>query len=180
MKLLLSMIFFLYLINCASTLHVYGLDEHKNIKEEKGIPFAVSILVEVTEETTYEIDPKIPSSRPDYKTIQALCKPTQLIKHEMFPLGDTKYINFEPSWISKSEFSVSFADNGSLKGVTLNSDPTASIETATNLLKSFIPTNTTVSSGESSSPTTAATVNLEEQRKKVCIIKSLKKTIKRI
>lgn len=63
------------------------------------------------------------------KTITSASCPAQTVVNiQQLPV-DPYYINVDPSWFAKSEFTVMLAENGTLKQVILNSTP----QTAENL-----------------------------------------------
>jgi hypothetical protein len=51
------------------------------------------------------------------------CGPQTVESIAHLPLGRAYDVNFSGGWLASNQFSVSFADNGILKQVTLNSDP---------------------------------------------------------
>lgn len=160
------------LSGCASKLTIYDAGGNPL----KGVPVRTPILVEVTTETTYEIDPKISTSDPRYETIKELCAPTTKSTTSFLPLGTLSYVNFEPALFGKSEFKVEFSDSGLLKTLALNSDPAATTEAVSKLLGTVLPY---VATPKPIAKLLEDEPDLEKTRAAVCIVKDTKiKTIK--
>jgi len=51
------------------------------------------------------------------------CTPTHVVQTVSLPLGERYYANVDPAQFAKTGFSITFADNGVMTGVTLNSEP---------------------------------------------------------
>jgi hypothetical protein len=101
-----------------------------------GLPVPEPVLMKVITTTSYEVSPtaKDPTNAP------ALC--ARKVRKEDFkymPLGKVRYVNFQRGWLTKSEFKVEYTDAGTLKSVSLNSDPAAAIEASTGLLSAVLP-----------------------------------------
>ena len=118
----------LAITGCASSLVTYDSKGQKT----KGIVVHSPVLVKITTETTYKVDP----SNVKHKEF---CTPEQNSTYEFLPLGEKSYINFDSASFGKSEFSIEFAEKGSLKGVSLNSDASAGVEKVTSLLGTVLP-----------------------------------------
>lgn len=60
---------------------------------------------------------------------------------ETLPIGGTYGVKFEPSWFGKGEFTIDLNENGTLKTLTLNSDPqfAENLGAATEFLKTIVP-----------------------------------------
>lgn len=160
------------LSGCASKLAVF--DGHGN--PMKGVPVRSPLLVEITTETSYEIDPKIPASDRGYETIKKLCAPTTNSTTSFLPLGTLTYVNFEPASFGKSEFKLEFSDSGSLKTLSLNSDPAATTESVSRLLGAVLPY---VAAPKPTEKALAEEPDLERTRASVCLVKETKiKSIK--
>lgn len=152
---------------CATHLNVYdGRGEAM-----KGVPIRSPVLVEVTTQTDYTIAPSVSSSDPNYATIVELCKPTTTQKTEFLPLGEVAYVNFDPAEFGKSEFKVEFTDAGGTKAISVNSDPSAAIESTAGLIASLAPF---IAEPKGNAAPLMAGGDLEELRKASCIVKSSK------
>jgi hypothetical protein len=104
--------FCLSALGCASDLRVYDASSNP----AKGIPLATPVLVKVTTQTTYEVDPA-------HTDFAKYCVSDTTEKYDVMPLGDRFFVTFDSAPPGKSEFSVDFNDSGLLKNVKLNSDP---------------------------------------------------------
>lgn len=162
------------LSGCSAKLTVY--DQDGNV--QKGVPIRTPVLVEITSKTIYEIDPSISTSNLQYETIKKLCEPTTTQTTSFLPLGNISYVNYDPATFAKSEFKVEFTDAGATKSISVNSDPSATTESAATLLGTVLPFFTAPKAAPSAlfAP---STVDLEALRKKTCIVKETKiETIK--
>lgn len=168
----LLVVLMVLLSGCASKLAVY--DDKGN--PMKGVPVRSPLLVEITTETSYEIDPKISASDSRYETIKRLCAPTTKSTSSFLPLGTLSYITFEPAALGKSEFKLEFSDSGSLKTLSLNSDPAAATESVSKLLGTILPY---VAAPKPTEKALAEEPDLEKVRASVCIANETKiKSIK--
>ncbi len=159
---------------CSAKLTVYDQDGNT----QKGVPIRTPILVEITSKTIYEIDPSISTSDPQYETIRKLCEPTTNQTTSFLPLGNISYVNYDPATFAKSEFKVEFTDSGATKSISVNSDPSSTTESAATLLGTVLPFFKAPKAALSA-PFALGTVDLEELRKKSCIVKETKiETIK--
>lgn len=113
---------------CASSLKTFNAKSEPTV----GIPIGTPVLVEVTEETAYEVDP----SNAKY---DSYCKPDLNSKYQFLALGERSFIAFNPAPLGKGEFKIEFNDTGVLKSVSLNSDATAGTEKITSLLDTVLP-----------------------------------------
>ena len=113
---------------CASSLKTFDAEKKPSI----GIPIGTPVLVKITKETTYEVDP-ISIDFVKY------CTSDIDETYEFLPLGERSYIAFEPAALGKGEFKVEFTDSGALKAVSLNSDATAGAQAVTDFLKTVLP-----------------------------------------
>ena len=151
---------------CSAKLVVYDQDG----KVQKGVPIRTPVLVEITSKTIYEIDPSISTSDPKYETIKILCEPTTKQTTSFMPLGNVSYVNYDPATFAKSEFKVVFTDTGATKSISVNSDPSSTTESAATLLGTVLPFFK-APKAVPSTPFVPGTVDLEELRKKSCIVK---------
>lgn len=113
---------------CASSLKTFNAESQPTV----GIPIGTPVLVEITEETAYEVDP-------NNAKYESYCKPDLNSKYQFLALGERSYIAFDPAPLGKGEFKVEFNDSGVLKSVSLNSDATAGIDKVTGLLDTVLP-----------------------------------------
>jgi hypothetical protein len=113
---------------CASSLKTFNAKSEPTV----GIPIGTPVLVEITEETTYEVDP-------NHVMYESYCKPDTNSKYQFLALGERSFIAFDPAPVGKGEFKVEFNDAGVLKSVSLNSDATAGTEKITGLLETVLP-----------------------------------------
>lgn len=118
----------LFASGCASSLKTFNADSKPTV----GIPIGTPVLVEITEETTYEVDP----NNMKYATY---CTADLNSKYQFLALGERSFIAFDPAPFGKGEFKVEFNDAGVLKSVSLNSDATAGTEKITGLLDTVLP-----------------------------------------
>lgn len=116
------------LTGCASSLKTYDDKKQPSV----GIPIGIPVLVKITEQTAYEVDPK-------NKDYVGYCIPDINATYQFFALGERSYIAFEPASLGNGEFKVEFNDSGMLKTVSLNSDATAGAEKVYDLLKTVLP-----------------------------------------
>lgn len=130
MKKLLTLLLILLTSGCASSLETYN---HEWVASP-GVPIYTPILVEVTTETTYKVDPK-------HNEYASYCTPDEKSTIEFFPLGEVYFLNFNSSTFGKSEFAITFSDKGVLTSVTLNSDPkiAENVEQISGLLGTVLP-----------------------------------------
>lgn len=91
---------------CASSLHISN-----GTGEVPGVPFNASV--------TYikEFDRNRHSEHGD------ACTPTHVVQTVALPLGERFYANVDPAQFAKTGFSITFAENGVMTGITLNSEP---------------------------------------------------------
>lgn len=113
---------------CASSLKTFDAQKNPSV----GIPVGTPVLVKITEQTAYEVDPKHPE-------FQSYCKPDVNVVYKFLPLGERSYIAFAPAALGKGEFKVEFSDSGALKTVSVNSDATAGVQSMTDLLGTVLP-----------------------------------------
>ena len=113
---------------CASSLKTFNADSKPTV----GIPIGTPVLVEIIEETNYQVDP----AHPEYKEY---CTPDTNSRYEFLALGERSFIAFDPAPLGKGEFKVEFNDAGVLKSVSLNSDATAGAEKITGILSTVLP-----------------------------------------
>lgn len=99
------------LIGCAS--HVKTWTESGS--RMKGIPANKPTLVKVIKATTYEVKPG--------GDAKYCANPTITEEYDVMSLGEPYYIEFDPAFMAKGSFKVTFSDKGLLSGVELNSDP---------------------------------------------------------
>lgn len=128
MKLILLAFVSLIVVGCASSLKTFNAKGGASF----GIPIGTPVLVKITEETTYEVDPH-------HKDYIDYCNSDQNSKYQFLALGERSYIAFDPAPLGKGEFKVEFNDAGVLKSVSLNSDATAGTEKVTTLLDTALP-----------------------------------------
>lgn len=95
---------------CASSLQSFDADG----RALKGVPIRAPILVEVTRVTTYAVAPNATA---------AYCRPDTAVTLEVMPLGRRFYLNVQPADFGKAEFKLELTEAGTLKSVSLNSDP---------------------------------------------------------
>lgn len=113
---------------CASSLKTFNEKSEPTV----GIPIRTPVLVEITEETTYEVDP-------NQAKYESYCKSDINSKYEFLALGERSFIAFNPAPLGKGEFNVEFNDAGVLKKVSLNSDASAGTEKIAGLLDTVLP-----------------------------------------
>ncbi len=113
---------------CASSLKTFDA----NSKPTVGIPIGTPVLVKITEETSYEVDP-------NNGKYESYCKPDLNSKYQFLALGERSFIAFDPAPLGKGEFKVEFNDAGVLKTVSLNSDATAATKEVSGLLDTVLP-----------------------------------------
>ncbi len=147
---------------CASSLKTFNAKGEPTV----GIPIGTPVLVEITEETTYEVDPKNVG-------YESYCKSDINSKFQLLALGERSFIAFDPAPLGKGEFKVEFNDAGVLKSVSLNSDATAGTEKITGLLDTVLPylaAPKPTASALALPPDTSA----QENKEKYCIKKGTK------
>ena len=113
---------------CASSLETFDSAGNRSV----GIPIATPVLVKITEQTTYEVDP-------NHKNYESYCMPDVNSKYQFLALGERTYLAFDPAFLGKGEFKAEFSDSGALKTVSLNSDATAGADRVGNLLGTVLP-----------------------------------------
>ncbi len=99
---------------CASSLKSFDADG----RALTGVPIRAPMLVEVTRVTTYTATPSAGANA-------AYCKPDTAVTLEVMPLGRLFYLNVDPATFGKAEFKLELTEAGTLKTVSLNSDPRA-------------------------------------------------------
>jgi hypothetical protein len=121
---------FAALAACASDLAVYRADGAR----APGVPAHAPVVVEVTTTNHYQVDARHPEQA-------HYCVDDETVALQVLPLGELYYVDVEPAPLGGAEFSVSFAESGLLRGVTLNSDPEVAetIEAAGRLLEGAAP-----------------------------------------
>lgn len=121
---------------CASSLKTFNEKSEPTV----GIPIRTPVLVEITEETTYEVDPNHAKEvDPNHAKYESYCKPDINSKYQFLALGERSFIAFNPAPLGKGEFNVEFNDAGVLKKVSLNSDASAGTEKIAGLLDTVLP-----------------------------------------
>lgn len=118
----------LFVSGCASSLKTFNAESEPIV----GIPIGTPVLVEITEETSYEVDP-------NHVIYETYCKPDINSKYQFLALGERNFIAFEPAPLGKGEFKVEFSDAGVLKSVSLNSEATTGTEKIAGLLDTVLP-----------------------------------------
>ena len=113
---------------CASSLQTFDA----NNKPTVGIPISTPVLVKISEETYYEVDPK-------NTKYESYCKPDLNSRYQFMALGARSFIAFDPAPLGKREFKVEFNDAGALKTVSLNSDATAATKEISGFLETALP-----------------------------------------
>jgi len=115
---------------CASSLRTYNGE----LKQTKGIAVRVPILAEVTRVTTYALVG-------GDATKAMYCTPDTVVTLESIPIGEEYFISFDPAKFGKAEFSVELTDGGTLRKVSLGSDPgtSSAVEAATGLISAVLP-----------------------------------------
>jgi hypothetical protein len=113
---------------CASSLKTFDSEK----KQSVGIPIATPVLVKITEETTYVVDP-------NNKNFESFCISDVHAKYQFLALGERSYLAFDPAFLGKGEFKIEFNDAGALKTVSLNSDATAGADKVSDLLGTVLP-----------------------------------------
>lgn len=93
---------------CASSLHISNADGGA----VAGVPFNAPVIYRK------EFD------RNRHSELGAACTPTHVVQTVALPLGERFYANVDPAQFAKTGFSMTFADNGVMTGVTLNTEPT--------------------------------------------------------
>lgn len=146
------------LTGCASKLVTYDSERKPSV----GIPVGSPILVKITQQTNYEVDPNNAS----YKQY---CTPDVSATYEFLALGERSYISFSPGELGKGEFKLEFNDAGLLKSVSLNSDATAGAAQVNELLKTVLPFVAAPVAAESK--TLAADQTAQKTKEKYCIKK---------
>jgi hypothetical protein len=97
---------------CASSLRSFDAEG----RALTGVPIRAPLLVEVTRVTTY-------TPAPTAGAYAAYCKPDTAVTLEVMPLGRLFYVNVDPASLGKAEFKLELTEAGTLKTVSLNSDP---------------------------------------------------------
>lgn len=112
---LLSIAFIaMFLTACAASLEIF--DSSNN--SVKGVPFrAPALYVFSGDFTMYSKDTKDPNEEKN-------CVDAPFFEIHSLPLGEQYYANVETALLAKSEFSIQFAEQGTLKEIALNSDTT--------------------------------------------------------
>src|SRR5687768_5254648 len=130
MKVLLIVPAFACLIGagCASSLKTFNSESQPTV----GIPISTPVLVKITSRTKFK-------PGPNGEKFAAYCMDEEDSEYKMLPLGERGYINFEAAQFGKSEFKVEFSDAGSLKVVSLNSDPSKALEEAGDFASAVLP-----------------------------------------
>lgn len=100
---------------CASRLVVTG---EKN-RTLSGVPVRAPLLAEVTREISYT---PLPTAGEHAVVCAAKERITTL---EVLPLGRVYHVGFRAASMGKSEFKLDLGESGTLKSVSLNSDPKA-------------------------------------------------------
>ena len=67
------------------------------------------------------------------------CKMNDSHEVVVLPLGDTYFVNVDSNGLAKAGFSISFHENGSLAGISMNSDLAAGVKAATESLEALLP-----------------------------------------
>ena len=126
---------YLYLVSCISSFLCIGCATKLQTFDPAGDPspgIPIGTPVPVLIETLTK-----------YKTIKGgnsdLCSDETNITLSFLPLGKRTYINFDPSNLSKGEFSLELADNGSLKSVKNTSDSSSGIDSVNTLASTLLP-----------------------------------------
>lgn len=100
---------------CASHLVVTG-DPKRTLP---GVPVRAPLLAEVTRVTTF-------APLPTAGAYADACKLDERITTlEVLPFGELYHVGFKPAPFGKSEFKLDLGESGTLKTVSLNSDPKA-------------------------------------------------------
>jgi hypothetical protein len=102
-----------------------------------GVPIYEPQLVRVITTTKYKPSPAPKDQR---KVDLGICdSPKKSQDYKFLPLGKVRYVNFKPSHFGKGEFKVEYYDSGITKSVSLNSDPSAAVESANGLVSTILP-----------------------------------------
>jgi hypothetical protein len=115
---------------CASDFAVHDNDE----QEVVGFPIRTPVLVEVTQQTSYEV-----VAGAEHAEFAKYCTPRISSSHGVLPLGDVHYVSFDAAALGKSEFSLDFYDSGTLKNLSINSDATEGLDPVSNLVEGMLP-----------------------------------------
>ena len=109
---------------CASSLKVWDEDGGKL----SGIPFKMGEVF-VIKGTYGELS----------RDSNIDCLPQDFYETVILPVGSTYYVNFDSDWLAKSDFGVTFHDNGVLASVSVNSDVAGGIKAASESLTQLLP-----------------------------------------
>lgn len=93
---------------CASSLRISNGTELV-----AGVPFNASVIY------IKEFD------RNRHSELGDACTPAHVVQTVSLPLGERFYANVDPAQFAKTGFSITFAENGVMTGITLNSEPAA-------------------------------------------------------
>ena len=109
---------------CATHLHVWN-DKESDLK---GIPVRLGeVFVKRGKYTKSSRDADSP------------CRMQEFYDIVILPTGSTYYVNVDSDWLAKAEFAVSYHDNGTLAGVSMNSDVAGGVKAATESLTQLLP-----------------------------------------
>lgn len=119
----------------------------RQLGDDGGLPIRVDIPVIVTTTIHYSALPvdqvnKMlpPPHRKSQAEADALCaRPGVKETLATAPLGDQYFVNIDPADLAKNEFEVEWAENGRLKRVSMNSDPSATIKESAAALETLLP-----------------------------------------
>lgn len=118
------------LSGCASEFAVHD----KNGQEIVGFPVRTPVLVEITEQTRYEV-----VAGAEHAEFAKYCTPRVSSSHSVLPLGDLHYVSFDAAALSKGEFSLDFYDSGALKNLSVNSDATEGLDSVSDFVEGVLP-----------------------------------------
>lgn len=119
----------------------------RQLSDDGGLPIRVDIPVIVTTTIQYsalpvgQVNKMLP---PEHHKSQAeadvLCaRPDIKETIATAPLGEQYFVNIDPADLAKNEFEVEWSENGRLKKVSMNSDPSATIKESAAALETLLP-----------------------------------------
>ncbi|GEM_PF-4435787 len=91
------------------------------------------VTVLVTEVTEFRLKPDADES------LGWLCSNESRQSFEALPIGDLYFVNYDAGWLAKTEFNAQFHENGILKSISINGDPSQVVESSAGLIEAALP-----------------------------------------
>jgi hypothetical protein len=129
-RILFTLVAALHMGGCASSLKVYDAGHHRI----EGMPVSLPVMMYVERVSTYQ-----PVA--GHEKESRYCTDDTVVTLELLPNDSVTYLAFDPATFGKGDFRLEFNDAGTLRVVSLTSEPRGpeTLEAATRLASAVLP-----------------------------------------